>query len=318
MGPSRDKLPQLADGGSLCITDGGMETTLIFHEGLDLPHFAAFHLMQTSEGTEALRRYYRTYTALARQHDLGFVLESVTWRASSDWGERLGYSAGQLESANHKAIAMLHELREESIQAGGSKLVVSGCVGPRGDGYTPNFRMTADQARNYHSMQARIFREEGADLLTAMTMNYPEEAIGIAQAGISEGMPVVISFTVETDGRLPNGEFLWEAIERVDGATDRGPAYYMINCAHPYHFTDVLSAGGKWVKRIGGLRGNASTRSHAELNEATELDDGNPQEFGHQCGDLRERFPEITVLGGCCGTDHRHVAEICRACAITA
>lgn len=311
-------LPQTSGDGDLFITDGGIETTLIFREGLELPVFAAFYLLKTEQGTQALRKYYRTYADIARQYGTGFVLESATWRSSSDWGTQLGYSAGELDTANRKAIEMLHEVREQSVKEGGRKLVVSGCFGPRGDGYSPRSRMSVDQAREYHSRQAKLFREEGVDQVTAITMNYPEEAIGITQAAFAEKLPVVISFTVETDGRLPSNEFLCEAIERVDQATDRAPAYYMINCAHPYHFTESLMRGGAWVKRIGGLRCNASVRSHAELNEAPELDEGNPTEFGLQCSQLRQQFPHITVLGGCCGTDHRHVEEICRASTIMA
>jgi len=192
-------------------------------------------------------------------------------------------------------------------------MVISGCIGPRGDGYNPKAFMTETEAERYHAMQADTFRDADADMVTAITMTYAAEAIGIARAARAAGMPVAISFTVETDGRLPGGRTLRETIEEVDAATDRTPVYYMINCAHPTHFAGALAEGEPWVARIRGLRANASTKSHAELDEAKELDTGNPVELGRQYRDLRSRMPRLNVLGGCCGTDHRHVEETCRA-----
>jgi homocysteine S-methyltransferase len=191
---------------------------------------------------------------------------------------------------------------------------ISGCVGPRGDGYDPGVVMSAEEARDYHAEQVRTFAASAADLVTAITMTNVPEAIGVTRAAQAAGMPVVISFTLETDGRLPTGDSLMEAIERVDAATGQGPAYYMINCAHPSHFGGSLCAGGPWVRRLRGVRANASTRSHAELDEAGELDDGNPQELGAQYRSLMRRLPHLVVLGGCCGTDQRHIAAIASAC----
>jgi S-methylmethionine-dependent homocysteine/selenocysteine methylase len=308
MAKYRDRLPQV--NGRLFVTDGGIETTLIFHEGLYLPCFAAFHLLRDEKGTEALRQYYRRYASIARGHGVGFILESATWRASADWGARLGYSSGALADANRKAIGLLHELRHE-LETDGSPMVISGCVGPRSDGYRPDAVMSPDAARDYHSDQIRLFAESDADLVTAITMTSSAEAIGVTRAAQSAGLPVVISFTVETDGRLPTGESLGDAIEAVDRATGEAPAYFMINCAHPTHFAEKLVPGREWVARIRGLRANASKCSHAELDEATILDDGDPVELGKQYGELCERFGQINVVGGCCGTDDRHVGQIC-------
>ena len=306
----RNALPQLSD--ELFLTDGGLETTMIFLEGYDLPHFAAYDMLTRAEGIEALRNYFRRYVSIARAHDVGFVLESATWRANPDWAALIGHSTAQLAELNRRSIEMLVEIRDE-FERGNTRMVISGCVGPRGDGYDPSDRMTAAEAETYHAEQIRTFSETEADMVTAITMNYPEEAIGITRAAQAAGIPVVISYTVETDGRLPTGETLREGIQMVDAATGDGPAYYMINCAHPTHFDDVLPAGEAWVERIRGLRGNASTKSHAELDEATELDDGNPHELGGQYNDLKQRLAHLTVLGGCCGTDHRHVEAICKA-----
>lgn len=307
----RNVLPQLSDG--IFLTDGGIETTLIFHENLELPDFAAFHLLKDEEGDEALRNYFRTYAALAGKYEVGLILESPTWRANPDWGAKLGYSESELAEMNRQSIALLGDIRDE-FENEKTKMVISGCVGPRGDGYSPANLMSADEARQYHLTQISTFSETDADLVTAITMNYVEEAIGIARAAEFVGLPVVISFTVETNGKLPTNQTLKDAVESVDAATSNAPAYYMINCAHPTHFADVLTGGEPWLERIRGIRTNASTKSHAELNESAELDEGNPAELANQHRELLLKLKNLNVLGGCCGTDHRHVEEIIKAC----
>jgi S-methylmethionine-dependent homocysteine/selenocysteine methylase len=307
----RNHLPQLS--GGLFLTDGGIETTLIFHEGLELPYFAAFDVLKDDKGYAALQKYFRTYAALARRYAIGCILESATWRASPDWGTKLGYSVTALAELNRKAIRLLQGIRD-AYEHDTVPMVISGCIGPRGDGYNPAALMTEHDAERYHATQAMTFRDTEADMLTAITMTYAAEAIGLTRAAQAAGMPVVISFTLETDGRLPTGQPLTEAIEQVDDATGHAPAYYMINCAHPTHFAATLAAGQPWLDRIRGLRANASAKSHAELDEAAELDDGNPVELGLQYRELKRKLTRLNVLGGCCGTDHRHVEEICKAC----
>lgn len=311
MARHRDALPQL--GERLFLTDGGIETTLIFHEGLALPDFAAFHLLKSAEGEAAFRKYFRTYADLAKRLGTGLVLESATWRASADWGTKLGYSAAELAAANRHAITLLEDIRR-MYESPRTPVVVSGCVGPRGDGYVPDRTMSASAAERYHADQVGVFAETTADMVCAITMNYVEEATGVARAAKSVAMPVAIAFTVETDGRLPTGQPLLAAVEEVDEATGSYPSYYMINCAHPTHFGPALVPERPAVRRIRGLRANASRMSHAELNEATKLDAGDPAELAQQYGQLKRRFPHLTVLGGCCGTDHRHVEAIARTC----
>jgi S-methylmethionine-dependent homocysteine/selenocysteine methylase len=301
------RLPQL--DGPLFLTDGGIETSLIFHQGLDLPEFAAFDLLKDDEGTDALRRYYEPYLALARVGGTGFVLESPTWRASPAWAARIGYSQEQLDELNRKAIALMEELRERP-GVGDGPVVISGCVGPQDDGYDPAEILSAAAAREYHSKQIATFADTAADMVTAITMTYADEATGVARAAEDAGLPVAISFTVETDGRLPSGQSLADAVEQVDAETSSAPAYYMINCAHPTHFEAVLEGDGEWRERILGLRANASRLSRAELDEADELDEGDPADLGARCAELRSRLPSLRVLGGCCGTDHRHVAAM--------
>jgi len=309
----RHALPQSSD--RLFLTDGGLETTLIFHEGLELPEFAAIELHRRPGGEDTLRAYFARYTEIARRHGAGFVFESASWRASGDWGTRLGFSREELERANRRSIDFLAELREAFESAGDAPGVISACIGPRGDGYVASHRMSVAEAEQYHGFQVGIFETTEADLVSAVTMNYVEEAIGIALAARAAHMPVVISFTVETDGKLPTGQSLQQAIEQVDAATDRHPAYYMINCAHPTHFDPALAAPAPWLARIRGLRANASRLSHAELNESTTLDSGDPAELGRQYAELWGRLPRLVVLGGCCGTDHRHIEAIAGSCA---
>jgi S-methylmethionine-dependent homocysteine/selenocysteine methylase len=307
----RERLPQL-DGG-LFLTDGGLETTLIFHEGWDLPRFEAFVLLDSDRGRKALSAYFDRYVPMAIAAEAGFSLESPTWRANPDWGAKIGYGREALARNNRAAIDFLLALRDR-YETRGSPMVASGALGPRGDGYDPGTVMSPDEAASYHGFQIGVLRDAGADLVSAFTMTNANEAQGVALAARHANMPCVISFTVETDGRLPAGESLAEAIESVDAATGNGPAYYMINCAHPTHFDYVLDAGGGWTKRIRGIRANSSRCSHAELDNAPELDIGDPLELGGQYAELLRRFPHINVLGGCCGTDHRHVHSISTAC----
>lgn len=302
----RHQLPQLGD--ELTLTDGGMETTLLFHDGLDLPDFAAFVLLSTPEGRAALTRYARTYARLAVARGVGIIIDTATWRASSDWGARLGYDAGQLFDANVAAVELIDRVRD--LETAGSPIVISGAVGPRGDGYVPGETITVSEAEEYHAPQVRALAAGGADLITGLTMTTATEAAGLVLAARHTDIPVAVSFTVETDGRLPDGQALGDAIAFVDLVTEEQPAYFMVNCAHPTHFADVLDTGAPWVGRIRGIRANASTMSHAELDDATELDAGDPAELAREYQRLRSLLPNLHVVGGCCGTDHRHVEAI--------
>jgi len=311
MSKYRSDLPQLH--GRTLLTDGGLETTLVFLDGLELPLFAAFDLLKDEPGLERLRDYYARYAGIARDAGVGFVLEAPTWRANADWARRLGYDEVMLADANRKAIGLMLEIRDE-FETPQTPFVVSGNLGPRGDGYRADERMTAEAAGRYHAAQIDTFAQTDADLVSAVTLTYVDEAVGIVRSARDAGMPVVISFTVETDGRLPSGEPLGAAIERTDAATDGYVAYYMINCAHPLHFAHVLEDDAAWCARIRGLRANASERSHAELDESPDLDIGDPVDLARRYRDLRTRLPGLAVLGGCCGTDHRHLEAISRAC----
>ncbi len=312
MATYRDALPQLS--GDLFITDGGIETTLIFHEGLDLPHFASFVLLGNDKGCKVLQKYFRTYASLAKQQGVGLIMESPTWRASPDWAAKLGCTPEALAKMNRAAIELLVDIRD-AFETGHHPIVISGNIGPRHDGYFPDYFMSVSEAEAYHRIQIDTLSETPTDMILAFTMTYAEEAIGITRAACAADLPVAISFTVETDGRLPNGQALKDAIDQVDQATAQALVYYMINCAHPAHFEGILDPNEPWMQRLQGIRANASTQSHAELDEAEVLDMGDPIAFGQQLGTLRQTFGNFNVLGGCCGTDPRHIEAICKTCA---
>ncbi len=299
-------------GGPFYLSDSGLETTLVFHEGRELPAFAAFPLLESEPDRDWLRHYYGRHLALAAAHGAGFVLDTPTWRANADWGQQLGYGPVDLDRINRDAVAFCRALAE-AWQDRVAPIVVAGVLGPRGDGYVAG-QATATEAQDYHTPQLVSFAAAAADLAVAYTLGSVEEATGIALAARAAGIAVAISFTVETDGRLASGCPLGAAIETVDRASGAYPAYYMINCAHPLHFAQLFDTRPDWAQRIRGIRANASTLSHAELDESEVLDEGNPADLAQRIAGLRGLLPSVTVLGGCCGTDHRHVSAIAAAC----
>jgi S-methylmethionine-dependent homocysteine/selenocysteine methylase len=285
-------------------TDAGLETVMIFLEGLDLPHFASFRLLETNAGRAALTRYFDHFLALGRESGTGMVLDTATWRANMGWAAAMGMDAAAIRAANLKAVAFAHDTRERHETAD-LPILIDGVVGPSGDGYRIDTALSSRAAEAVHEAQIAALAEAGVDMISAITMTYPDEAIGVARAAGRHDLPHVISFTLETDGRLPDGSSLEAAIAKVDAETDSSSLFYMVNCAHPTHFSGVLN--GPWIARIGGVRANASRMSHAELDSMTELDDGDPVEFGNLYRDLGRLLPNLKLIGGCCGSDHRHV-----------
>jgi homocysteine S-methyltransferase len=305
----RNELPQLS--GDMFLTDAGLETDLIFNHGIEIREFAAHTLLPNPDGREAIANYFRGFLALAKDYDAGFVLDSQTWKAHLHWAKNLVATEQELHEANKDSIALIAELRDEF--AGNSKpIVLNGVIGPRGDAYAPEARLAASEAEEYHSKQIGWLAETEVDMITALTFTQSDEAIGVVRAAQSAGLPVVISFTVETDGNLPTGQPLNEAIGAVDNATDGAAAYFMVNCAHPDHFFGVFDDSA-WVRRIRGLRCNASRLSHEELDECEVLDDGDPVELASQYKAITTLMPWLNVFGGCCGSDLRHVARIAKA-----
>lgn len=302
----RHALPQL--DGSLYLADAGLETDLIFNHGIEIREFAAHTLLPDPAGRAALERYFDGFLALAREVDAGFILDTVTWKAHRHWADALGESAAELQASNLASVALIAELRERAGNA--RPVVLNAVIGPRGDAYRPEQRIGADEAQAYYAEQLGWLAATEIDMATGLTFNQASEAVGLVRAAQTAGLPVAISFTTETDGRLPDGQPLREAIEQVDAETGGAAAYFMLNCAHPDHFAGALD--GEWAQRIRGIRANASRRSHAELDEAPELDAGNPHELARQYAELRARMPWLNILGACCGGDLRHVTCIAR------
>lgn len=294
---------------SRVLTDGGMETSLVFHHGLDLPEFAAFAVLGHEDGRRAMRAWYDEHLDLASRHGMPFVLETPTWRASRDWGAKLGLDAEALAEVNRASVRFVRE-RRDVWASRVPRTVISGCLGPRGDGYVVGDTMTPAEAADYHAEQIGVLAEAGVDLVTSFTIPYGDEGHGISRAAERVGVPSVIGFTVETDGSLPSGESLADVIPRIDA--ECAPLHYMINCAHPEHFADLFD-GAPWTDRIRAIRANASCRSHAELEAMDTLDDGEPHDLGRWAARLFERLPRLSVIGGCCGTDARHIAAMARA-----
>ncbi len=309
MAKYRTALPQLSEG--IFLSYVGMETDLIFNRGIDLPGFAAFPLLESDEGREILNKYLADQINLARQTGVGVLLESPTWMANRDRGAVIGYTPERILKLNDEAIKLMAKVRD---QHGDLPTILSAVVGPRGDAYAPASQMNASEAENYHAEQIEVLSRTDADLISAFTLCYTEEAIGIVSASQRYDMPVVVSFTVETNGCLPTGMTLRDAIGNVDEATNAGASYFLINCAHPDHFSHILT-NEPWMNRLRGAIVNASRCSHEELDEAEQLDDGNPQELGAQLGILHKSFPHFSIFGGCCGTDMRHMKHIASAVA---
>jgi homocysteine S-methyltransferase len=291
------------------LADGGLETVMVFLEGLDLPQFASFPLVNDPQGRDALTRYFTSVLDAAAGLQTGVLLDTATWRASYGWGRVMGLGPDDIDTANRAAVAFALGLRDLRP---GQDIVINGVIGPHGDAYAPDVVMDAKAAQDYHTPQVRVLAAAGVDIISAMTISTTGEAIGIAQAARMVGLPVALSFTLETDGRLVGGMDLRDAISQTDAETGGYPAWFGVNCVHPDHFRAILD--GPWVNRIGAIRANASRLSHAELDEATELDAGNPEELGRQYAELQSLLPGLRVVGGCCGTDIRHLSAIGRAC----
>ena len=305
----RNALPQLS--GEMYLNDAGLETDLIFNHGIEIFEFAAHTLLPNPQGREALGNYFRGFLSLAKEIGCGFILDSQTWKAHPHWANDLGVEADDLEQSNRDAIAFISALRDEYSSNTGP-IVLNALIGPRGDAYAPKESIAIQEAKDYHTRQLRWLAKTEADMVTGLTLTQADEAIGMVQAAKELELPIVISFTVETDGNLPSGQSLASAIQDVDRATDSYAAYFMVNCAHPDHFTHVLG-DEPWARRIHGIRCNASRLSHAELDNCDTLDDGNPEELAEQYVELKAKMPWLNVFGGCCGSDLRHVTQIARA-----
>lgn len=294
--------------GKLYLTEGGIETEMMYKWGFDLPHFAMFPLLDNPEAMAAMRGMYRRYLDVAAKHGMCALMGGLDYRASPDWGALLGYSPESLAQANHRSIAFLRELARE-YATDIPEILVQGFIGPRGDAYQLNRTITETEAEDYHSVQLATLKEADVDLAWAFTLNNVAEAIGIARAAARIEVPLAISFTLDDNSKLKSGPSLAEAIESVDAATGGSAVFFSINCSHPFEFEPGLESGD-WIGRVRGLRPNASRMEKVALCKLGHLEEGDPVELGQLMGDLARRYPHMDIWGGCCGTGDVHLDEI--------
>jgi homocysteine S-methyltransferase len=308
------------------LTSGGIETYLLFLQGVPLREFCAFELIDDEAGWSTMERaFLRPILDAAAASGFGFISDCLAWRASRDYVDRLGHSAAGVAGVNKRLVARMRRSIDEWRAAGGERakacpVVLAADLGPRGDGYAVGAGgpLPVDAAYGYHVEQVRALADADVDLLVALTMTSVNEALGVVRAAREHRLPVLVSPTVETDGSLPDGSALGDFVARVDEATGGYPVAYIVNCAHPTHLEPTLrraaDAGAPWLRRFRGLRTNASAKSHQELDEATELDRGDVAELVERMKTLKDRYG-FTILGGCCGTDAEHMQAIARRCA---
>lgn len=298
--------------------DGGIETALEDRLGQTLPEFAAFVLLDSEAGREALREYYRPFVELAAETGMRLMLDTPTWRANPDWVALVegvvGVEGPEAGAARERALGT----RVAALSAAAVSLVhdcarvlpgvtVNGVVGPRFDDYVADERMSPRAAAEYHAPQVRALAESGADRVTAVTMLDAAEGIGVVRAAGIAGIPAVVSFTVGADGRLADGSTVAEAIREVDEATGAAALGFAVNCAHPDEVAAGLGGGEPELSRLLGFRLNAA-RAEAE-------DGGGdaPEAFAAAFARLAALAPAAELYGGCCGTDAPHIAALAEA-----
>lgn len=296
--------------GTLYLTEGGIETELMYRWGFDLPQFAMYPLLDNPAAMDTMRGMYRRLLDVAARHGMGALMGGLDYRASPDWAALLGYSAAGLEEANLRSIDFLRGVAAE--YAGQvDDILVQGFVGPRGDAYALNRTITEAEAEDYHAVQLATLAKAGVDLAWGFTLNNVAEATGIVRAASRLGVPVAISLTLDADGRLKSGPSLRDAIAAIDAATDGSAAFFSINCSHPDEFAPALEPGD-WIARVRGLRPNASRMDKGALCQIGYLEEGDPVELGQQAGALARRYPHMDIWGGCCGCIETHLEEIAR------
>ena len=306
---ARDFPPRLK--GKFYLTEGGTETEVLYKHGFDLPEFAMFPLLDDPEATAVIRQMYRRYFAVAEEHGAGLLLIGHDYRASPDWGAKLGYSPEGLAEMQRKAMAFLDDLRRDYAGRVGD-VYIAGCLGPRGDAYGTGGAITEDEAEAYHSVQLRTLKETPADMAIALTFNNIPEAIGAVRAAQALDMPIGVSLTLTAEGRLRSGPTLREAVETIDAGTDGAATWFGTNCEHPLEWADALADAGPWLERMRYFRPNAARMEKLALCTLGHLEDGDPEELGSQMGALAAALPRADILGGCCGTDERHLGAVAR------
>lgn len=291
------------EGNKTFLVYAGTGTDLIFNHGVELPGFASFPLLEEPGTRVILAGQMQALVDLAREMNVGCILDAPTWMANADRAAPLGYDAERLAEVNKDAVSLMEDVRQASAR---DDVLVSACIGPRYDPYADIPPVPVEDARQYHAAQMQSLKDTSVDLVTAYTFNRPSEAAGCILAARDADLPIIMSLVVETDGCLADGTKLVDGIDQIDAATDSAALFFMVNCAHPTHFAGAIGNH----PRLRGLVANASSCSHAELDEADELDEGDPIELGKQIAAIAQQNPSIQVFGGCCGTDMRHLKSM--------
>jgi len=296
--------------GRFYLTEGGTETELMYRHGFELPHFAMFPLLDNPKAVSKMREMFRSYLDVAAEHDFCALMGGLDYRASPDWGDLLGYSPASLSDANLQSIEFLRELAHEySSQV--PEILIQGLIGPRGDAYERNETITENEAEDYHSVQLETLKKANVDSALAITFNNIPESVGVARAAAKIGVPLAISLTLDSNSKLHSGPSLAEAVTTIDEETNQAPEYFLINCSHPLEFEPAIEPGD-WVRRVRGVRPNASKMDKMALCQIGHLEEGDPEELGRLCGDLARQYPHMDIWGGCCGTWDNHLNEIAK------
>lgn len=292
------------------MSEGGTETEIMYKYGFDFPEFAVFELLKNPKATTKLKRMYEEYFSVVSEQKMLALVGGLDYRASPDWGAKLGYSASGLADINHQCIEFLRDAAAPFLNEI-DEILIQGLVGPRGDAYEKGKNISVDEAQDYHSVQLSTLKKANVDLVTAITFNSVPESIGIARAAKTINIPLCISLSLDSSSKLNSGPSLSEAIETIDKETENSVDFYMVNCVHPTEYEPAILYES-WMERIRGVRPNASAMDKISLCKLGHLEDGDPIELGRQVGDLMKRFPHMDIIGGCCGTWNTHLREIAR------
>lgn len=295
--------------GKFYLTEGGTETEILYKWGFELPEFAMFPLLDNPKADQVIRDIYRRYFDAAEKHQTGLLILGHDYRASPDWGAKLGYTTEGLADMQRRTIEFLDDVRREYVGRV-SDVYIAGCIGPRGDAYGTGGDISEEEAEEYHSVQLTTLKSTQADMAIAVTFNNVPEAVGVIRAAHRIGIPIGVSLTLTTEGVLRSGPTLREAIEVIEEKTNGSAAWYGTNCSHPLEFASALADEGPWLERLRYIRPNAVKMEKVALCKLGHLEDGDPVELGEQMGEVASKFPSADILGGCCGTDERHLGEI--------
>ncbi|MBW2409401.1 MAG: homocysteine S-methyltransferase family protein [Deltaproteobacteria bacterium] len=294
---------------AVILTEGAVIERLRRDPAVELdPYIANAGLIYDQAGKQAMTRIYRQYIDIASRYRLPMIVSAPTWRASSERINKSAYSGR--ETMVKDCADFINRIRQDVSQSADC-IYIAGLIACRGDSYEPREALTADKAEAYHRLQAQELAHAGVDFILAATLPAVSEALGIAAALSQCAIPYSLSFVIRSDGRVLDGTPLQAAIEKIDAAVNPGPLFYQINCVHPAIFRKAIEQSEPGFDRLLGLQANTSEKSPEELDGLGYLDTSEPEEFAESMLALHTHFG-LKIIGGCCGTDHRHIEEIAK------